>query len=833
MGTGSAGGVGLAPAAGVVPGLHHLGERIDRYASALGRGVTLDPLGVAAARAGGAGLVGGGRVSWGGGSRLLPSADGWLAATLARPSDWELAAAWLERDVPVLPGDWATVAAAVAGRSGHELAGRAAILGMAASVPGERRDRCPPAPGAAWDVPGVRSTAIAAGEPATTLTGVTVVDLTALWAGPLVGAVLRRAGARVVKVESPSRPDGARRGPPAFFRWLNAGKEDVTLDFDSGSGQQALHSLLARADVVLTSCRHRALDQLGLDPVASVRDGPTRAWVHISGYGGGTGDRDRAAFGDDAAVAGGLVVDDGHGPCFFGDAVADPATGLAAVGVRARRPRARRPVGHRGVHGRRGRRVGRAVISGRRVTGLLIRSLESEGGTFDLRCTDGRIAEIGHGLDPRAGESVLDGARTALPGLHDHHLHLAAMAAAAASIWVGTDAVASVAELGRTISRAATGIGGVGWLRAVGYDDATGHLDRWVLDAATAGRPARVQHRAGHLWVLNSAACAAVGLDGATHIGIERDGQGTATGRLFDMDDWLSARLAPADPPELAPVSRRLASYGVTGVTDATPACRMDQLELLARARETGAVTQRVVVTGGVELAAVEVPHGLDRGPIKVVISDHDVPSIDGLAADIRTAHRAGRPVAVHSVTRTSAVLAVAAWEAAGAVPGDRMEHGGVLPPDAVAHLSVLGITVVTQPSFIAARGDRYLRDVEPGDLPHLYRCASLERAGVAVGGSTDAPFGPEDPWAAMAAAVDRRSRAGIVVGDGERVTPERALGLFLSDPAAPGGRPRCIGPGRAADLCLLDCGREQALDELDAGHVVATVTGGRAAYQR
>jgi hypothetical protein len=330
--SGRPGGGALGPPAGFTTRVLHLGDRITRLSAAVGRVVDVDPLGVMAARATAAGLGRGGRVSWGGGTRLLPTAGGWLAVTLARPSDWELAAAWLDRDVPIRPGDWAAVAGAVVGTGAPELAGRAALLGMAVAVPGERQGRRPSPPGASWDVPGVRSVAVAAGDPTTTLTGITVVDLTSLWAGPLAGAVLRRAGARVVKVESVTRPDGARRGPPAFYRSLNAGKEDVTLDFDSGEGRRALHALLAGADVVLTSCRHRALDQLGLDPVASVRRGPTRAWVHISGYGGATGDRNRAAFGDDAAVAGGLVGDDGHGPCFFGDAVADPATGLAATG---------------------------------------------------------------------------------------------------------------------------------------------------------------------------------------------------------------------------------------------------------------------------------------------------------------------------------------------------------------------------------------------------------------------------------------------------------------------------------------------------------------------
>ena len=84
------------------------------------------------------------------------------------------------------------------------------------------------------------------------------------------------------------------------------------------------------ADVVLTSSRARAVEQLGLDPELSVRSGRTRVWLSISGYGSGGRDAERVAFGDDAAVAGGLVSWDDDGPMFCADAIADPATGMVA-----------------------------------------------------------------------------------------------------------------------------------------------------------------------------------------------------------------------------------------------------------------------------------------------------------------------------------------------------------------------------------------------------------------------------------------------------------------------------------------------------------------------
>ena len=155
-----------------------------------------------------------------------------------------------------------------------------------------------------------------------------VVDLSALWAGPLCAHLLSRAGARVVKVEDPRRPDGARGGPAAFFDHLHAGHEFRSLDFRADA--QALRALIASADVVIESSRPRALGALGISAEAAADAGTV--WVSITGH--GRTDGNRVAFGDDAAVAGGLVGSDEHGdPVFCGDALADPLSGLYAAGA--------------------------------------------------------------------------------------------------------------------------------------------------------------------------------------------------------------------------------------------------------------------------------------------------------------------------------------------------------------------------------------------------------------------------------------------------------------------------------------------------------------------
>jgi crotonobetainyl-CoA:carnitine CoA-transferase CaiB-like acyl-CoA transferase len=160
--------------------------------------------------------------------------------------------------------------------------------------------------------------------------GSIVVDLSALWAGPLCGDLLAGTGATVIKVESPDRPDGARRGPAAFFDLLNGRKRSVALDFRTAEGATALHALLGRADVVIEASRPRALEQLGVHAAEVVRGGGPQVWVSITGY-GRTDASSRVAFGDDAAAGGGLVVSNEGAPMFCADAVADPITGLTAA----------------------------------------------------------------------------------------------------------------------------------------------------------------------------------------------------------------------------------------------------------------------------------------------------------------------------------------------------------------------------------------------------------------------------------------------------------------------------------------------------------------------
>jgi crotonobetainyl-CoA:carnitine CoA-transferase CaiB-like acyl-CoA transferase len=323
-----------------------------------GHGVVVDGPALLGERAALTGLTRAGDRTVGGHGRLLRTADGWCAVSLPRAEDRELVPAWLEEDGPTGRADvWPFVAREVEHRSTADVVPRARMLGLMAAPlqePGasardeQARARGQGFPWAPWLVDGVAPvgppctvTRASAGRIGTPL----VVDLSALWAGPLAANLLGLAGARVVKVEDRRRPDGTRHGSPALFDLLHAGHESVAVDLSDGHDRARVQTLLERADVVVESSRPRALEALGLH-AEHVRDrNPGVVWLSITGYGATGPGRNWAALGDDAAVGAGLAVPTADGPVFCADAIADPLTGLhAAVAVVAAL------VARRGVH---------------------------------------------------------------------------------------------------------------------------------------------------------------------------------------------------------------------------------------------------------------------------------------------------------------------------------------------------------------------------------------------------------------------------------------------------------------------------------------------------
>ncbi|MFA7553840.1 MAG: CoA transferase [Spongiibacteraceae bacterium] len=263
-----------------------------------------------------AGLTRQGHISAGGACTLLKTSDGMLALNLVRKDDFDLLPAWLEQEL----NDKDDLAVPVRTRTTAVLLERARLLGLAVALV------IAPQPSAGW----YKSCTYAPVQsPRKTVP--LVVDLSSLWAGPLCGQLLSQCGARVIKVESNQRNDGARAGPEAFYHLMNAGKESVSLDLKSPLGVAQLRSLIEQADIVIESARPRGLEQMGIVARDILEAHPGKTWLSITGYGRSDPMRDWIAYGDDAGVAAGLswlMGGDKGDPVFCGDAIADPLTGL-------------------------------------------------------------------------------------------------------------------------------------------------------------------------------------------------------------------------------------------------------------------------------------------------------------------------------------------------------------------------------------------------------------------------------------------------------------------------------------------------------------------------
>ena len=297
------------PPRSLMPLLRSLEAELAGRTTELGTRVVVDAAALLGERAAIAGLARRGRTSCGGSTRLLHARDAWLAVALPRPDDAVLVPAWLGTD---------DVARGIEGRDARDVIESGVLLGLPCARIGETTPSCP----------AVRWQGHGDAAPRRSLRDGLVVDLSALWAGPLCGHLLTSAARGVVKVESASRLDGARRGAPAFYDLLHAGQESVVLDLPAERDQ--LRNLVGAADVVIDASRPRAMSQLGID-VHEIAAGGT-VWVSITGHGRDGHGAGRVAFGDDAAVAGGLVAADDRGdPVFVADAVADPLAGMVAA----------------------------------------------------------------------------------------------------------------------------------------------------------------------------------------------------------------------------------------------------------------------------------------------------------------------------------------------------------------------------------------------------------------------------------------------------------------------------------------------------------------------
>ena len=177
------------------------------------------------------------------------------------------------------------------------------------------------------------------------LSGVTVLDLTHVLAGPFCSHTLQDLGARVIKVERPGLGDDTRAFPPfvndtsAYFAALNSGKQSIALDLKSPTDRGILDRLLVRADVILENYRPGVMERLGYGWERLHAEYPRLIYGAVSGFGHTGPDAAKPAYDMVVQARGGVMSitgEEGGPPVRVGASIGDIVAGMyLAQGVLA------------------------------------------------------------------------------------------------------------------------------------------------------------------------------------------------------------------------------------------------------------------------------------------------------------------------------------------------------------------------------------------------------------------------------------------------------------------------------------------------------------------
>jgi formyl-CoA transferase len=173
------------------------------------------------------------------------------------------------------------------------------------------------------------------------LAGVKVVEIGQVLSGPFAGAILGDLGADVIKVEKPVGGDDARQMGLAFrhgdalnFHEFNRGKRSVALDLKTAAGREALHALLAEADILVHNMRPGAPEALGLGPAETTARHPRLIYCNMGAFGHRGPLKDRPGYEPLLQAFGGLAAITGEPdgpPVRMGASVVDQGTGMWTV----------------------------------------------------------------------------------------------------------------------------------------------------------------------------------------------------------------------------------------------------------------------------------------------------------------------------------------------------------------------------------------------------------------------------------------------------------------------------------------------------------------------
>ncbi|WP_029090388.1 amidohydrolase [Brevibacterium album] len=486
------------------------------------------------------------------------------------------------------------------------------------------------------------------------------------------------------------------------------------------------------------------------------------------------------------------------------------------------------------------------------------------------------------------------GGRCTVPGFNDAHMHFSTMGVEMSQLDVSYTAAESLDALYGLVEEHAASLSADAWVIGHGYDQNRigGHPDLRVLDTITGGRPAYLLHNSHHMAVVNSPALAAAGIDAAEHMVVPpggdlgRDSDGRFTGLLLERAMTIvSSAIWPLELETIVSGIGAASEWAVrNGLTSATePGLGGDVIgnsavdfRAFQVAHERGLLDVRMTlmpyITAFHELGGSDRPEGwgidlglrsgfgdrfLRLGPVKMLtdgsligrtaatcceyrgepgnrgLLQWEGPEIEQLIVD---AHVNGWQVAAHAIGDRSLNHVLDGVEKAQAKlyrpdHRHRIEHAAIVSPEQVERIARLGMVPVPQGKFISTLGDGFLEALEDDQHSHIYRMQSFLDAGVCLPGSSDAPVVAGEPLQGIHDMVNRKTTAGRVLGESERVTVSEAVRAYTFGSAFAvheGDVKGVLAPGYLADLVVLsDDIFTIAAERIGELEVIATMVNG------
>ena len=505
-----------------------------------------------------------------------------------------------------------------------------------------------------------------------------------------------------------------------------------------------------------------------------------------------------------------------------------------------------------------------------------------------------RVAALGRPEDLRSmagpDAKVVDlGGATVVPGFVDAHCHISVVAYLLSGCDVSQPACPDIPSIqARLREQAATTPEGA-WVTGGGFLEyklaEKRYPTRWDLDEAVPDRPAIIYHTSYHGCVVNSKAFYDAGYrdDSPDPIGgvLLRDANGVCNGVILEapsfallnrnLDAGLGLMTAAQRADAMGRATRQYNAFGVTSVMDAGISTSNMSFRAFRDADAAGTLSVRIaaainqasagwLVDGGVtagfgsdflRITGVKVfSDGGMSSRTAAVDEEYPVPPYGKgvlfhekpeLIEIFRKYDTAGLQLCVHSQgDRAIRTVLEAFEEVIGKGSGNplrhRIEHGGCLYPHLLPLAREVGIHVVSQPAFFSLLGDGFFEAFGDDAAQQLYPFASIRRAGLKVGGSSDSPVITQNVLLALRDAVIRTTASGRVQGSSERLSALEALELYTRDAAWLTHSEHDRGslePGKFADFVELSANPlEVAPERIAEIEVVRTVVGGRVVYE-